>query len=51
METYNRKNEKLYLCFIDLQNAFDKVPRELIGGALRKHDIPDAFSTSYQIPI
>jgi hypothetical protein len=35
-ERYGRKKRKLYMCFVDLENAFDRVPRKVIEWALRK---------------
>ena len=31
------KSKKLYFGFVDLQKAFDRVPREVISWAMRKH--------------
>ena len=31
-----QKNNKLYFCFMDLEKAFDRVPREVISWAMHK---------------
>jgi hypothetical protein len=38
-EKYDRKNKKLYMCFVDLEKAFDRVPREVIRWALKKKGV------------
>jgi hypothetical protein len=38
-ERYGRKKRKLYMCFVDLENAFDRVPRKVIEWALRKKGV------------
>ena len=36
-EQYARKKKKLYMCFVDLEEAFDRVPRKVIEWALRRN--------------
>jgi hypothetical protein len=38
-ERYRRKKRKLYVCFVDLEKAFDCVPRKVIEWALRKKGV------------
>ena len=40
-EKYCRKKKKLYLVFVDLEKAFDKVPRKAIRWALRRQLVPE----------
>ena len=35
-ERYIEKDRTLYLCFVDLEKAFDRVPREVLWWAMRK---------------
>ena len=39
-EKYHEKNKKLYHIFIDLEKAFDSIPREVIEWALRRKFLP-----------
>ena len=39
-EEYRAKGKKLYMCFVDLQKAFDKVPRKVMDWAMRKRGVP-----------
>ena len=40
-EEYREKNKKLYMCFVDLEKAFDRVPRRIKQWTLRKKVLPD----------
>ena len=35
----SKKKKKLYYALVDLENAFDRVPREVVIWALRKLDV------------
>ena len=39
-EEYLDKEKKLYMCFVDLQKAFDMVPRKILECATSKRGIP-----------
>jgi len=39
IRNYNQRNKKLYLIFVDLEKAFDRVPRKVIEWALRRKGI------------
>ena len=38
-EEYHTKGEKLYMCFVDMENASDKVSRKVFEWAMRKKGI------------
>ena len=40
-EKYLAKQKKLYMCFVDQEKAFDRVPREVVEWAMRKKCIPE----------
>ena len=40
-EKYGAKKEKLYHIFVDLEKAFDKIPRNAITWALRRKAVPE----------
>ena len=37
------KQNKLYMCFVDLKKAFDRVPRNVVESSMRKKGITEAL--------
>ena len=40
-EGYGEKDKKLYMCIMDLEKTFDRVPRRVMLWALKKKGLPD----------
>ena len=39
-EEHHAKGKKLYMCFVDLEKAFDRITKKVLEWALRKKEIP-----------
>ena len=40
-EKYRKKKKRLYHIFVDLEKAFDRVPRAVIRWAVRRHRVSE----------
>ena len=40
-EEYQKKDNKLYMCFVDIEKAFDRVPRKVMEWAMRKKGLSE----------
>ncbi|VDO19488.1 unnamed protein product [Heligmosomoides polygyrus] len=40
LEKHREKQKSVHIAFLDLEKAFDRVPREVIWYALRQHNVP-----------
>ena len=38
---FRRRKKKLYMCFVDLEKAFDRVPKKVIKWTLRKKGLAE----------
>ena len=45
MERYREQKKNLHIVFIDLEKAYDKVPRNITWWALKKHKVPTKYIT------
>ena len=46
IQEYLAKQKKLYVCFVDKETAFDRVPRKAVEWAMIKKGIPEALVTA-----
>ena len=42
-EEYRNKKKKLYMCFVDIEKAFDRFPRKEMEWAMRKKGLPEVI--------
>ena len=45
MERYMDQRKDLHMVFIDLEKAYDKIPRTVMWWALEKHKVPTKYIT------
>ena len=42
-EEYQKKDKKLYMCFVDVNKAFDRVPRKVMEWTMRKKGLSEVM--------
>ena len=45
-EEYHAKGKKMYMCFVKIEEAFDRVPKKVSESAMRKKGIPEVLIRS-----
>ena len=40
-EEHRAKDKRIYMCFVDLEKTFDRVPRRVLEWAMRKKGLPE----------
>ena len=45
-DEYHAKGQMLYMCFVDLEKTFDRLPRKELEWALRKKGMPEVLVRS-----
>ena len=42
-EEFQKKDKKLYMCFVDMEKAFDRMPRKVMEWAMRKEGLSEVM--------
>ena len=42
-EEYQKKDKKLYMCFVDMKKTFDRVPRKVMEWAMKKKSLSEVI--------
>ena len=42
-EEYRDNKKELYMCFVDIEKAFDRLPRKVIESTMRKKGLPEVI--------
>ena len=45
MERFREQKKDLHMVFIDLEKAYDKIPRNIMWWSLDKHEVPSKYVT------
>ena len=45
-EEFHAKGKQLYMCFVDLEKAFDRVPRKVLEWAIKKKGLSEVLARS-----
>ena len=48
-EEFRGREKKLYMCFVDLEKASDRVPRKVMEWALRKKRLPEVLVKAVRV--
>ena len=48
-EKYQKKDKKLYMCFVDMEKAFNRVPRKMMEWAMRKKGLSEVIVRAVMI--
>ena len=49
-EKYRNKKKKLYMCFVDFEKAFDRIPRKVMQWAMKKKGLAEVIVRAVMSP-